>query len=138
MGAAFQAATGYYDRFAAGDFEGATACFDPDCITVTPAGAMGVRDHEQFGRGFKAALPDAHMVVERVVESGDTVGIEAHFVGRHTGDLVTPQGTLEASGADLDMPFADFFIVRDGCIVEHRVYWDQMAMMGQLGAAPPQ
>ncbi len=138
MGSALEAAQKFYDHFGAGDFEAATECFDADCITVTPAGAMGVQDHEQFGRAFKAGLPDAHMVVERVVESGATVGIEARFVGRHTGDLVTPQGTLPASGADLDMPFADFFMVRDGRIVEHHVYWDQMAMLGQLGAAPPQ
>jgi ketosteroid isomerase-like protein len=31
-------------------------------------------------------------------------------------------------------PFADFFQVRDGRCVSHRIYWDNMAMMAQLGA----
>jgi ketosteroid isomerase-like protein len=138
IGEALDAAGQYYELFAAGDFEGATDCFDPDCITVTPAGAMGTTDHEQFGRAFKAALPDAHMVVDRAIELDDSVAIEGRFEGRHTADLVTPQGTIPASGANLDMPFADFFRVRGGRIVEHRVYWDQMTMTTQLGALPPQ
>jgi hypothetical protein len=94
IGEALDAAGRYYELFAAGDFEGATDCFDPDCITVTPAGAMGTTDHEQFGRAFKAALPDAHMVVDRAIESDDSVAIEGRFEGRHTADLVTPQGTI--------------------------------------------
>lgn len=138
MGEALDVARRYYDRFQAGDFDGATACFEPDCTTVTPAGAMGTADHEQFGRAFKAALPDAHMVFDRAIESDDAVAVEGRFVGRHSADLVTPQGTIPASGANLDMPFADFFRVKDGRIVEHRVYWDQLGMMAQLGAGPPQ
>jgi steroid delta-isomerase-like uncharacterized protein len=136
MGQALTAAQLYYERFQAGDFEGATQLFDPDCVTVTPGGVMGTAEHEQFGRGFKAALPDAHMVLERAVETEDRVAIEGRFVGRHDGDLVTPQGTLPASGRDLDMPFADFFRVVDGRIAEHHVYWDQMGMLAQLGAMP--
>jgi ketosteroid isomerase-like protein len=34
------------------------------------------------------------------------------------------------------MPFADYFRVRDGKIVEHEVIWDQMGMLAQLGALP--
>jgi ketosteroid isomerase-like protein len=132
MGVALDAAQRYYELFAASDFAGAAALFDPECVTVTPAGAMGVAEHEQFGRAFKAALPDAHMVFGRAVEAGDEVAIEARFVGHHTGDLVTAQGTMPASGGELDMPFADFFRVQQGRIIEHHVYWDQAAMMGQL------
>lgn len=78
------------------------------------------------------------MVFDRAIESDDSVAVEGRFVGRHSADLVTPQGTIPASGANLDMPFADFFRVKDGRIVEHRVYWDQMGMIAQLGAGPPQ
>jgi len=41
-------------------------------------------------------------------------------------------------GNSLDLPFADYFRVEAGQIVEHEVVWDSMAMMGQLGALPPQ
>lgn len=50
---------------------------------------------------------------------------------------MTPEGTLPASGNTLDMPFADYFRVEGRKIVEHEVIWDQMTMMGQLGALSP-
>jgi predicted ester cyclase len=91
--------------------------------------------HERFLGAFKAALPDAHMVIVNAVESGDEIFVEGRFRGTHSGDLVTPQGTLPASGGALDLPYADYFRVANGKIVAHHVFWDQAAMMGQLGAA---
>ena len=38
MGEALNAAQLYYERFQAGDFQGATGLFDSACVTVTPAG----------------------------------------------------------------------------------------------------
>jgi ketosteroid isomerase-like protein len=137
MGAARDAAEGFYARFAAGDFAGVTACFGADCSTVTPAGTMSPSEHEGFARAFKQALPDAQMAIEKAVEAGPEVFIAGRFRGTHTADLVTPQGTLPASGNRLDLPYADYFKVEGGKIVEHRVFWDQMDMMAQLGAAPP-
>ena len=124
----------FYAHFGDGDFEAVNACFGPDCVTRTPSGAFSVAEHEAFGRAFKNALPDGRMEVVRAVESGDEVYITGRFKGTHSGDLVSPQGTVPASGNQLDMPFADYFKVKDGVIVEHEVIWDQMGMMGQLGA----
>jgi steroid delta-isomerase-like uncharacterized protein len=136
MGAALDTAKRFYAAMGAGNFAELTACFAADCPTVTPAGAMTPAEHEAFGRAFKAALPDAHMVIERAVEAGPEVFIAGRFRGTHTGDLVTRQGTLPASGRPLDLPYADYFRVEDGRIVEHRVYWDQADMMTQLGTSP--
>jgi predicted ester cyclase len=77
------------------------------------------------------------MEIVSVVEAGDAVAIEARFKGTHRGALVTPQGEIPASGNALDVPFADFFRLGDDKFVEHRVYWDQAAMMAQLSPAPP-
>ena len=134
MGHARDVAEGFYERFGAGDFEGVTAIFGPGCVTVTPAGSFDPAQHEAFARAFKNAMPDGHMELVRAVEGGDEVYITGRFKGTHTGDLVTPQGTLPASGNELDMPFADYFRVQDGKIVEHEVVWDQLGMMAQLGA----
>ena len=123
----------FYACAAAGDLAGATACFAEGCETVTPAGAMSPPEHEAFFGAFKAALPDAHMVIVKSVESGGEVFVEGRFRGTHRGDLVTPQGTLPASGGALDLPYADYFRVADGKIVEHHVFWDQAAMLAQLG-----
>jgi len=137
MGAALQTAQRYYASFAAGEVAGATALFAADCPTVTPAGTMNPAEHEGFGQAFKAALPDAHMEIDKAVEAGGAVFIAGRFVGTHEADLVTPQGTLPASGNRLDLPYADYFRVADGRIVEHRAFWDQAGLLAQRGAPAP-
>jgi steroid delta-isomerase-like uncharacterized protein len=137
MGAALDTAQRFYAALAAGDFAGLTACFSADCPTVTPAGTMDPAQHEAFIRATKSALPDAHMAVDKAVEAGNEVFIAGRFQGTHQGDFVTPQGTMPASGKALVLPFADYFRVEDGTIVEHQVFWDQASMMGQLGAGGP-
>jgi ketosteroid isomerase-like protein len=136
MGRARQVAELFYERFGGNDLAGVTALFAEDCSTVTPAGSFTATEHEAFARTFKNALPDAHMEVVRAVEAGDEVYITGRFVGTHQGDLVSPQGTIPASGNILDMPFADYFRVSGDKIVEHEVIWDQMTMLGQLTAQP--
>jgi ketosteroid isomerase-like protein len=136
MGSARQVAELFYERFGANDLEGVTALFAEDCSTVTPAGTFTAAEHEAFGRTFKNALPDAHMEIVRAVEAGDEVYITGRFKGTHRGDLVSPQGTLTASGNVLDMPFADYFRVSGDKIVEHEVIWDQMTLVAQLAGQP--
>ena len=136
MAAALATATRFYAAMVASYFAGVTTCFAADCPTVTPAGSMNPTEHKAFGRAFKAALPDAHMEIEKAVEAGSEVFIAGRFRSTHTGDLATQQGTLPASGTPLDLPYADYFRVEGGQIVEHRVYSDQVEMMAQFGASP--
>jgi ketosteroid isomerase-like protein len=137
MGQALETVKQFYRQFAANNWEGANACFGGDCKTVMPAGTMDVREHEAFGRSFKSALPDAHMELVKTVENGEDLFVEGRFRGTHTAAMVTPQGTLPASGNKLDLPFADYFRVQNGKIVEHHVFYDQGTMMAQMGAGPP-
>jgi predicted ester cyclase len=74
------------------------------------------------------------MAIDHAVDGGDEVFVEGRFLGTHDGDLVSPQGTIPASGNKLELRFADYFKVAGDRVVEHRTYWDQMDMMGQLGA----
>jgi steroid delta-isomerase-like uncharacterized protein len=137
MGQPLETVKRFYEDFGRADFAAVNSCFRDDCITVMPAGAMDVRQHEAFGRAFKNALPDGHMEIVKVVENGEDLFVEGRFKGTHTAALVTPQGTLPASGKNLDLRYADYFRVQNGKIVEHHVFFDQAAMMAQLGAAPP-
>jgi hypothetical protein len=84
------------------------------------------------------SAPSLGAAVERV-RARATVAVvdEARFKGTHTGALATPQGEVAASGNAIDVPFAEFFRLGDDKFVEHRVYWDQPAMMAQLSSAPP-
>ena len=136
MGEARKAAERFYELFEAGDLDGAAALFDDSCVTITPSGPLKNEEHRAFGEAFKKGLPDAHMEIVRAVESGNEIFISGRFKGTHSGDLVSPQGTVPASGNALDMPFVDYWKVVDGKVVEHEATWDQLGMMVQLGAMP--
>ena len=138
MGEAREVAERFYRSFGNGDLEAAMACFADTCVTVTPAGSLTSAEHEAFGRAFREGLPDAYMELVRAVEADDQIYVSGRFRGTHKGDLVSAQGTIPASGNSLDLPFVDYFRVEGGVVVEHEVIWDQMAMLGQLGALPPQ
>jgi len=137
VGEARDVAEAYYKHFEAGDMDGAAALFGEGCIHVTPSGQQTNEEHRMFGGSFKDAVPDAGMHISTAVESGEDIAIEGQFKGTHSGDLVSPQGTIPASGRTIDLRYSDFFKVKGGKIVEHRIYWDQMDMMQQLGAMPP-
>jgi steroid delta-isomerase-like uncharacterized protein len=136
MGAALDAVNHFYTAFAAGDLDKADEVYATDCAFRLPPGPMDKAGHKQMGAAFLAGLPDAHMTIEHVVDGGDEVFVEGYFAGTHTGDLVGPAGTVPASGNTIELPYADYFRVADGLIVEHRSYWDQVEMMRQLGALP--
>jgi len=136
MGDARETVEQFYALFASGDMAAATKLFDASCITLMPSGALSQSEHEAMGHAFKAGIPDAHMDIDHVVESGEEVVVLGHFRGKQSGDLHSPGGTIPASGRDLDLRFVDYFEVRDGKIVDHQTIFDQMEMLGQLGALP--
>jgi len=50
--------------------------------------------------------------------------------------LETPEGTIPATGKQATLRGCDAITVRDGRITSHRVYYDQLAFMTQLGLVP--
>jgi predicted ester cyclase len=136
MGEALKAAEAFYDAFATADVANWLPLFSSDCITVTPAGALDHAGHEALGRAFHAAFPDARMEVVRTLESGDEVYITGRFKGTHTGDLVSPNGTIPATGQPIDFGYVDYFRVVDGTIMAEEVVWDQLTFLAQVGAFP--
>jgi len=74
-----------------------------------------------------------------LVEDDELLGEEGALSGTNTGPIPMPAGTeLPATGAPIDLPYCAMHVVRDDRIVESRYYWDQMAMLGQLGLLLPQ
>ena len=127
----------YYDLFAAGKIDDAAKLFDASCVTLMPGGALNRAEHEGMGNAFKAAFPNSRMAVDKVVETGDDVVFLGHFEGTHSGDLQSAAGTIPASGNELNLRFIDYFKVEGDKIVDHQTIFDQMEMLGQLGALPP-
>ncbi len=132
MGAALDVVNRFYEAFGRADWDAADDVFADDCRFVMPSGPMTKPEHKQLGLAFSAAVPDAHFAMDHVLDGGDEVFVEGRFLGTHTGDMVTPEGTVPASGNKIELRFADYFKTAGGRVVEHRTYWDQADMMAQL------
>jgi predicted ester cyclase len=122
----------------AGDLEGLVKCFTEDGVLVTPFGAAQGRAAilEAWGRS-KAAFPDDSVAIDVVVEQGDTVASEYTWAGTHTGPLTMPDGTeVPPTGKRAECKCMDLVHVRDGRLAMHHMYYDSMAVIGQLGLLP--
>jgi steroid delta-isomerase-like uncharacterized protein len=128
----------FYESFADGEIDSALTVFADDLETVDPGmGTVhGLPRFRQYLEAFKRAMPDARAVISRMYEAGDTVIVEGRLLGTHTGPLEGPDGDIEPSGRTIDVPFADFSLVRDDRIVSYHTYYDQVSLLSQLGLMP--
>lgn len=128
---------GHYDGVNSGDLDAAMAVFDPECENLTPNGEMkGVQAFRELGEAFRTAAPDNHLEILRTFEAGDTIIVEGVYSGTHTGPLATPAGPIPATGRRFSFPYVDFMQARDGRFVSHRIYWDNVTFLSQLGVIP--
>jgi steroid delta-isomerase-like uncharacterized protein len=136
MGSLLDLIQQHYDHVAKGDLDATLALFAEDVETVAPGGVLEGRDgFRQLAEAFDTAMSDKRHEIVRSFEVGDTVIVEGVFSGRHSGPMITPEGTLPATGNEVSFPYADFLQARDGVFVSHRVYWDNAALMAQLTAS---
>jgi len=94
-----------------------------------PPGLAGLK---MFMGMFRAAFPDARLIVEDLLADGDRVIGRWTVTGTQTGAL---QG-IPASGKAVNIGGIDIWRVADGKLAEHWDNWDQMGMMQQIGAMP--
>lgn len=92
----------------------------------------GVRE---FLGGLLAAMPDSRMHVESVTAQDDRVAIRWKATGTFTGAPLN--GTIEPTGARVELEGCDVLRVRDGKIVENDAYLDGASIARQLGMLPP-
>jgi steroid delta-isomerase-like uncharacterized protein len=137
QGALLELVRRHYANMSRGDVEADRQIMSTDVVTVDPSGTIkGLEGFLEHERVFARALPDARAELIRAVEAGDIVMAEGVFSGTHTGPLATPAGEVPPTGKTLHLEFADVFVMRDGLIVEHHIYYDQIAFLSQLGLLP--
>ena len=122
----------------AGDVEGLVNFYTEAATLVTPDGTFEGRAaiHEVFSRD-KAAFPDHAVTPDVIVEQGDTIAEEWTMIATHTGPLVMPDGTeLPPTGKRIEIKGMDLVQHRDGKIAVFHMYYDNMAVAGQLGLLP--
>jgi predicted ester cyclase len=84
-----------------------------------------------------SGFPDATYVVESFVEEGDTFADEWTFTGTHTGPFPLPDGrVLPPTGKRVEIKGMELVRVRDGKIVVDNLYYDNLAVLTQLGLVP--
>lgn len=81
-------------------------------------------------------LPDVHRELHRVSVLGDVVAVELSIQGAFLGPLDTPAGTIQPTGAKIDVPTADFWYLRDGKVETFNCYVGFSVMFAQIGAPP--
>jgi predicted ester cyclase len=124
----------HYDNLMHGDLDREVEIFAADVETVTPNGTLkGIDEFRGLGEAFQNAMSGMRHDIVRVFEVGDTVIAEAVFSGVHTGPMDGPGGAIPASGNAVAFPYADFLTFKDGRCVSHRIYWDNVALLAQLG-----
>jgi predicted ester cyclase len=80
-----------------------------------------------------AALPDFHMEIQGLVESGDDVMVRWHLTGTHSG--AAWQG-IAPTGRAIELDGADHFVIRDGKVESNFVIFDQMQFARAVGLMP--
>jgi len=125
----------FYEAFDDGAIETALTLFSDELETIDPGmGTVhGIPPFCEYLETLKRAVPDARAAIDHVHDAGDVVVVEGRFVGTFTGPLTTPDGEVEPTGASVDLRFADVSTVAGGRIVSYHTYYDQLALLAQLG-----
>ncbi|MGV9711443.1 ester cyclase [Gordonia sp. NPDC003424] len=85
---------------------------------------------------FITAFPDMKIDRRNTWREGDTSVAEVAFTGTQTGPMATAEGEVPPSGRHVTFGLIDIFAVCDGKVAEHRVYWDNVSFLTQLGLLP--
>ena len=129
----------HYRGLEAGDYELAMSPFADDVAAEFPTGPLTGRDAlGGLVQAYITAFPGMTITRRNIWQDGDTAVAEIVFSGTQNGPMATPAGELPASGRAVTFPLVDTFTMRDGKVAEHRVYWDNLSFMTQLGLVPEQ
>jgi ketosteroid isomerase-like protein len=98
------------------------------------SGAAGL---EQYWNGWIGAFPDGKVEVVRNVGAEDgTVVTEFRARGTNRGSMTMGGQQLPPTGNPIDVMFCQVATVRDGKIIEAKLYYDGMTFATQLGLMP--
>ena len=122
-----------YEALNAQDLDAHDRYWSADMIWHGPAGFGDIHGLDGFKnqvlRPFYAAFPDYYAKNDFEVAQGDWVSATGYLTGTHTGKWMG----VEPTGKPMRMQFSDFWLVRDGLLVENWVMVDHIEVMRQLG-----
>lgn len=102
--------------------------FDPGA----PGGELHGRDAlEGFIREIRTGFPDFEVRLGDVLAADDIVMAEWTATGTHEGEF----NGIPPTERELELEGMDKFLLEDGKLQEHRIYYDLQGMLEQLGVA---
>lgn len=108
--------------------------------TFAAPGAPGALNSEQskaYTQGFINAFPDLHFAVQSKFGQGDYVAVTWVATGRHTGNLVSPNGdVIPPTGQKASVTGCTIYQFKNGKVFRGQTYWDMVTLLVQLGLMP--
>jgi steroid delta-isomerase-like uncharacterized protein len=125
----------FLDAVAGKDVRAVVECYAPDAVLTAPEGRFEGHDYiEAYYRAQFDAFADAGLTVHATHDHEDRGVAEWTFTGTQTGPVELPGGeVVPASGRRVTQRGADVALVEDDRIREHRLYYDQLELIEQLG-----
>ncbi len=104
---------------------------------MTPEPTKGITDHREAVQGIQSAFPDFKMTREQSFGQGDWIFASYTLTGTHKGPLPGPGGKpIPPTNKTVRIPLGTAFRFENGKIAEEHIYFDRLAMLGQLGINP--
>ena len=128
----------YVERYNAGDLDGVMDLYAEDAVqTHARRHLRGPETHPRAPRPGTGRVHGRRPHGGSFVEQGDAFADEWTFVGTHTGPVPLPDGTqLPPTGKRVEIRGMELVQLRDGKIVVNTLYYDNMAVLAQLGLVP--
>ena len=131
-----EVARAYFDAHARRDPDGLRALYsDEVVIDITGQGVFrGPQECRDYFAAIYAAVPDAEMVVDRVIGGNGVAVVQWRLRGNFTGSPL-PAG-IEATGGWVELRGCDVVEVADDKITRITAYIDGMELARSLGMLP--
>ena len=115
-----------------GNFDVIDEMCAPDFVDHSPLpGLPPTREGIRILFGLlRSAFPDLRVVISEQLAEDERVVTRKTFVGTHGGEFLG----LQPTGNHVEFEVIDILTIRDKRITEHRVVFDQLGLLRQLGA----
>ncbi len=123
----------FYQAFEDNDLDALKEVLAPDLVAYN-LHPQNREEHLQGIRMWNATFSQNHFEILDQIAEGDIVA--SHVILRSIHNKASYQG-VPPSGKQIEGPAVTIERIKDGKIVERRVYSDRLGMMQQLGLIPP-